>query len=213
MLGSIIDSVGFRSRITSDVEGGAAELAGGGYDLLTLYCLRWQMLDPRFEAHRDRWGMRLSNAARAAIRDHVLLGGGLLAVHTAALCFDDWQEYKSLIGGIWRWGSSRHPPLGEATVGEFVEDHPLTEGLSSFDLIDEVYRNLEFEPDVRPLAMAKSSSDVEWHPILWAREVGKGRVVCDLLGHDARSLEQPVHRAVLERAAMWTGMATAEALS
>ncbi len=41
------------------------------------------------------------------------------------------------------------------------------------------------------------------HPLLWARTVGAGRVVTDLLGHSLESFEHPVHRVVLQRAARW----------
>ena len=53
-------------------------------------------------------------------------GGGLFGFHTACLCFDDWDEWRDILGGVWVWGRSRHPPLGPAAVSKTAEDHPLT---------------------------------------------------------------------------------------
>ena len=39
--------------------------------------------------------------------------------------------------------------------------------------------------------------------MLWARSVGAGRVVTDLLGHDAAAMTQASHREILRRAARW----------
>ena len=38
------------------------------------------------------------------------------------------------------------------------------------------------------------------HPLLWARAVGAGRVVTDLLGHGVESVTHPAHRTILQRA-------------
>jgi type 1 glutamine amidotransferase len=39
--------------------------------------------------------------------------------------------------------------------------------------------------------------------VLWTHRYGAGRVVYDGLGHDAASLEHPVHRRLVQRAALW----------
>jgi type 1 glutamine amidotransferase len=39
--------------------------------------------------------------------------------------------------------------------------------------------------------------------VLWARSVGAGRVVTDLLGHDVAAMDHPSHRELLRRAAHW----------
>ena len=62
--------------------------------------------------------------------------------------------------------------------------------------------------DVQPLAHARNRSTPEggpgpWTPVLWTREWEGARVVFDALGHNARSLDHPVHRALLERAVTW----------
>ncbi|MFM8680364.1 MAG: ThuA domain-containing protein, partial [Alphaproteobacteria bacterium] len=78
---------------------------------------------------------------------------------------------------------------------------PLLAGLPDFELRDEVYGDLELQPGLAPLAHARAAGGA-WHPVLWEREVGRGRVVYDALGHDVASLAHPVHRRIVLRAAL-----------
>src|SRR5207247_2572686 len=127
--------------------------------------------------------------------------GGILALHGASISFDDWPEWRELIGGVWRWDRSSHPPLGIATIAVRDRAHPLVAGIEDFEIVDEIYGFLDYEPDVEPLmTSAHGGTD---HPLLWVREVGSGRVVYDALGHDERSFATPEHREVIRRAALW----------
>jgi NAD(P)-dependent dehydrogenase (short-subunit alcohol dehydrogenase family) len=82
----VLRGQGIESTVTDDIEGGLAELARGGFDLLTIYALRWSMRDEKYAPHRAQWALTLSDAARHAIVAHVHGGGGLLGVHTASIC-------------------------------------------------------------------------------------------------------------------------------
>jgi len=148
--------------------------------------------------------LSLSGNAREAIVAHVRGGGGLLGVHTASICFDDWPEWRSILGGTWVWGHSGHPPPGAVDVHVIEPDHPLVQGIDDFTLSDEVYGDLALEQDVLPLLQATAvGADCGTHPTLWERTVGRGRVVYDALGHDAASIEHPVHARILARCALW----------
>ena len=204
-LARLLALYGIESTITEDIEDGLARLAAGGFELLTIYALRWRMLDnEKYQPHRARWGLSLSQAGRDAITAHVDSGRGLLGIHTAAICFDDWPGWGKLLGGAWRWGRSSHPPLGNATVRIDDAAHPITRALPGFTTIDEVYGGLDLEPDVQPLMHATAGGEAGWQPMLWAREVGRGRVAFDALGHDAAALTHDTHRRILARAALWT---------
>ncbi|MBM3598387.1 MAG: ThuA domain-containing protein [Alphaproteobacteria bacterium] len=214
-LATILDSAGIDSEITTDIEDGCARLPSGGFDLVTVYALRWRMLDnEKYAPHRAQWGFSLSSASRQALTDHVTKGGGLFAVHTAALCFDDWPEWRALAGGVWIWGQSFHPPRGDAAARVTDKPHPITSDVVPFDTVDEVYSNLSLAADVVPLMTARAGNggpDAKDWPILWARQVGRGRAVYDALGHDRVALEQPTHQRILRRAALWAlGRADAE---
>lgn len=201
-LADLLRDAAIESTITQDIEGGLRELAAGGFGLVTVYALRWRMLSgEKYAPHRAAWAFSLPEAGRRVLTGFVEGGGGLLALHTAVICFDDWAGWKALLGGQWRWGRSSHPPRGPIEAAPTAASHPITAGAARFALRDEVYGDLDMLPGIEPLMAADAGAGKQ--PVLWAREVGAGRVVTDLLGHDRAALEQPMHRRILCRAARW----------
>jgi uncharacterized protein len=200
-LGELLAEVGCDVTV-ADLEEGLDRLVEERFDLLAVNALRWRMTADRYAHLRDEWAFSLSGSGRAAIRSHVGRGAGLLAVHTAAICFDDWPEWGQIVGGAWNWDRSSHPPLGEAHVSVMSDAHPIVAGLGDFALVDEVYGFLDEQPDVVPLMTSPHGG--RDHPLLWVREVDGARVVYDALGHDERSYDHPTHRRVLRRAALWS---------
>jgi len=199
-LADILAVDGIVSAITQDIEQGLTDL--GGFDLVTVYALRWRMLvGEKYAPHRDQWAFSLSDAGRQALAGFVERGGGLMALHTAMVCFDDWPDWRRLLGAQWVWGRSAHPPFGPIAATPTAVVHPISEGAIPFALKDEVYGHLDMEPGVEPLMMGDAGAG-SW-PLVWARSVGQGRVFVDLLGHDRASLEQPTHRELIRHGARW----------
>jgi type 1 glutamine amidotransferase len=191
------------SAITDDIEAGLAEAVRTRPDLLTVYALRWTMHgSAKYAQQRAAGGFSLSDSGRAGIRGHLARGGGLLAFHTALVCFDDWPEWRDILGAVWTWNRSSHPPYGPIEVRPQDVDHPIVRDARPFALNDEAYGDLDRVPDLAPLMHARAAGGA-WHPILWPRRVGPGRVVCDALGHDAGAFLQPDHRRIVQRAALW----------
>lgn len=185
--------------LLTDAAAGGAEPFG----LLTVDALRWAMAAPAYAAQRHEHAYRITDAAAAALDRHVRAGGGLLALHTAVICFDGHPHWKALCGAAWAWGTSAHPPLGPAHVRLTADGrrHPVTAGVGDFTVDDEVYGFLDEEDGLTPLlTSAHGGRD---HPVVWAREVGAGRVVTDVLGHGPASLEHPAHRRLLAQAMAW----------
>ena len=204
----IFGDAGIRSETTTDIEAGLARVAQGEFDLVTVHALRWRMLNgEKYSADRAQWGFSLSERGYAALECHVARGGGLLALHTACICFDDWRAWRHLLGGVWVWGQSFHPPRGVVSVSTTGIAHSITIGCAEFQLDhDEVFSDLSLMPDIEPLLMARShdpSAENRSYPALWARQVGRGRVVVDTLGHDRRSFQHPAHRQIVSHAALW----------
>lgn len=202
-LADVLREVGFASDITTDVHAGLASLAEGRYELLTVYALRWPMRDARFDGDRARWGVELTESDRTAIERHLASRHGLLALHTAAICFDDWPRWREIVGAGWVWGRSSHPPHGLLSVRITDDSHPLTRGLQGFDFADEAYSNMDLMPGIEALAMVQAPSQDRAWPALWARELDGARVAYDALGHDSVSLQHPIHRQIVQRAALW----------
>lgn len=193
-LAGVLAEIGIESEITEDIAAALAALPE--VELITVNAFRWRMDGDDFADQRERWRFETPSAARAVLLDHLDRGGGLLCMHTASLCFDDWPEWREVLGGAWRWGRSYHPPIGPAVI-KLADGHPIVDGLPDFEVIDEIYTDLDLLPGVEPLAAAQEQ------PIVWARAVRRGRVAYDALGHDTRSYESPVHRGLIQRAARW----------
>lgn len=204
-LAALLGEAGVQSTVFDNPHEALAALAEHptSWDLVTVNALRWRMETERHAPLRDRWAFTLRDGEMARIEDHVRSGGGLLACHTAAICFDGDARWGACIGASWNWDRSSHPPRGTAHVAvtDAGRSHPLTIGIEGFTTIDEVYGYLDAAPELVPLlTSAHGGTD---HPVLWARTVGNGRVVTDLLGHDAAAVNQPDHREILRRAALW----------
>lgn len=198
-LAALLAPLGIASEIHPDPDTAVAALDGA--DLFTVNALRWRMHGEKYDPYRDEWAFSLSEIARARVTEFVSGGGGLLALHTASICFDDWPGWGELLGGAWVWGTSHHPPPGRFGVQPTTASHPITRGVGAFQIEDEVYSELSLEPEVSPLLVSDPASGAQ--PLLWTREVGRGRVVYDALGHDERAFGHESHRRLLRRAALW----------
>lgn len=181
----------------------AAALLGEGVDALVVNALWWQMLGEAYEPWRATYGYSPPERTRAALASFVIDGGGLLAVHTAPICFDDWPEWGDLVGGAWEWGVSSHPPSNTVT-GVVVGSHPVVDGLPErFTIVDEVYGDMKIDRSVDVLVVAKRHADDDDQPVVWAHGFGAGRVVFDCFGHDAASIRQSDNARLLGQAIDW----------
>lgn len=205
-LARVLEAGGLAPRLSFELDELLGWLRADPQALLVVYALRWSMTQhEKYAPDRERWAMALPQPARAAIAGHVHAGGGLLALHTASICFDDWPEWADVMGGAWQWGRSYHPPLGPVQAYLNIQ-HPLARGLGDFALTDEVYSEQRVLPGVEIYGWAETTGDspaTGRQPVFWTHRYGAGRVVYDGLGHDAASLEHPVHRRLVQRAALW----------
>ena len=191
----------FFERLHDGVDGVDGKSAP--WDLVTVHALRWRMEAERYAAGRDEWSYSIDPNDTAALADYVRNGMGLLALHTAVICFDADPTWHALTGASWNWETSSHPLVDRVVVEPTIatEGHPITAGTESFELLDEVYGFLDEVDGIEPLLTGFHSGRA--HPVLWARSVGAGRVVTDVLGHGVESLSHPTHRAILRRSAAW----------
>jgi type 1 glutamine amidotransferase len=206
-LAALLAEHGIESVVEMDPEAAIRRVAESRPALLTVYALRWTMQQgQKYAPNRERWGFSLSDGARAEVEAHLARGGGILALHTAIICFDDWPGWGNILGGRWVWGRSSHPPYGRVDVRPDEPDHPLLAGLPSFSLDDEAYGNLDLDPALQPL-MRVRAAEGDWQPALWTHTSGTD-VVVDTLGHDAGAFAHPIHRRIVARAARWACGAT-----
>lgn len=201
-----LEAEGHRVTVVDDLTDATGALASGDDDLLVVNALWFSMADDRYSAEvRAEWARPATATWRTAVEDHLTAGRPLLALHTAPICFDDWPRWGEIVGGAWNWQRSMHPPPGPFTV-EVVSDHPVVDGLGSFEVHDERYSFLDVADDVEVLAVARDGDEV--HEIVWVREENGARVVYSALGHDPRSYETPENRVLLRRAIRHLGGAS-----
>lgn len=183
---------------------------GDPIDVLVVDGLWWRMHGDAYETWRD-YGYSPGAATRRSLTDFVASGGGLVAIHTTPICFDDWAEWGDVVGGAWRWGVSSHPPFGPVRA-EVLVDHPVVAGVGpELRLDDEVYGDLAVRDDVEVLATARRTPDDDAQPVIWTHRFGRGRVVFDCFGHDPASIRHPGNARVISQAIEWVDPGRREA--
>lgn len=195
-------------RITARVHTDPADLAGAlaDRDVLVLNWVNWQ----------DPAGM--PEAAKAAIQAFTARGGGVFIHHFAdgachaslpGAAASDWPWYRTLVRRVWEHravapGGSGHDRFRSFEV-KACSDHPLVAGLGTFTVEDELYYRQHGEEAIQALMTARSEDTGADEALVWAYEVGAGRVVQSLLGHSAATYQPEAMRCFARRAVAWCG--------
>jgi type 1 glutamine amidotransferase len=201
VLAEVLGAAGVDSLVVDDLDDAAALLAAGDVDLLTVYAAQGTIDDDSIdEQERAVWARPASPRSRDAIEAFLSAGGGLVALHTAALCFGDWPRWSDWLGGGWHSAAPARRAPSELLVS-VAANHPIVDGVSAFSVVDAHCTDLTHESAVTVLLRAASGAGAQ--PVLWVHEEGAARVVYDALGHDEHSLSVPQHARVLRRSARW----------
>jgi hypothetical protein len=140
----------------------------------------------------------MTPAQEEAIEAFVLQGGALLALHNAGWGYP-WQGgYRRTLGGYYLW----HPPLAHFAVKVLNHDHPVTAGVSDYDIMDEQHWLSPDYTRVTPL-LQSTAEDGRGTISGWAYAYGFGRVVYLPHGHTVESLTHPMVQRLLRNAARW----------
>ena len=149
-----------------------------------------------------------------AQRDFIAMlnkGKGLVVLHHAFCSYDFWPEYVKIVGGRYHhypWmkdGAVQKPSTysHDTNMPIHVEDknHPITKGLTDFEIIDEAYGGTEILPSVHPVL--STPSPVSGPLVCWTNTYGPSRIVALTLGHDKQSWENPAFIKTLSRSIVW----------
>jgi hypothetical protein len=184
-LAGIVRDLGHEVEVSEFVGDRVAYL--GGWDLVVVNAAAGPQAD--------------TTAAADGLQAALDIGVGVLAVHVGACTLLGLPAWESVTGAAWVSGQSMHPKTGPARIRTYPGRHPICAPVADFDIIDERYSYLRTAPDVVPLAAHEHGGEI--HPLLWARVLGRSRVVTDALGHDERSYDSAAHRELISRAARW----------
>ena len=139
-------------------------------------------------------------------------GVGLVALHHSIGAFQQWPEYRNIIGGKFYLNEMQEDGLvrhksgyqHHAVLGVHVENskHPIARGMCDFVIRDEVYSKQIFEQDNHILLTTDHhASD---RPVCWVRKYDNARVCYIQLGHGRHAHASPDYRYLVARAIRWS---------
>jgi putative membrane-bound dehydrogenase-like protein len=149
---------------------------------------------------REPW----TAAQKQRIEAFVEKGGGVVLVHDA-IAASGWVQ-----GNVQGWEGQ--VPLFFTPPGN---RHPVTEGISNFDVRDEMLYGFELPQTTNVLATTWTPNKKHLKgtepqpyiygvsPMVWTAERGKGRVVFFVPGQSKETLEHPAIRTMLRRSLAW----------
>jgi len=139
-------------------------------------------------------------------------GKGFIGVHSAAITFADWPEYREMIGGFY----DEHPWV--TFDAPIVVEDPNFPGMQQwpkeFVLRDEIYQMSDWSrQNVRVLMKLDASKidlknqhvhrkDLDF-AVTWAKMYGKGRVYYSTLGHVEQNWDDPRLQQMYVGAIKW----------
>lgn len=155
------------------------------------------------------------------LRAAVERGTGLAGWHGGiADSYRDNSDYLQLIGGQFASHPGKHPDerTGEQSdnyVPHTIEmtalavDHPITQGISDFELVTEQYWVLH--DDYNDVLATTTQAVRPWDPwkrpitspAIWTRLWGEGRVFVSTPGHRVEILQDENVRTIIERGMLW----------
>jgi uncharacterized protein len=165
------------------------------YDVLVFYHM-WQQIT-------EKEAKELSGCIKE--------GKPLVVLHHSICAFDDWPEYISIIGGKYfhkptKVNGVEYPACTykhdlKFTVKVINPKHPVTKGLSDFEVLDETYSGYYVVPEALPLLTTQEPSST---PVIgWTKKYGRAQVVTLQSGHDANTFGNAGFRKLLRQSILW----------
>lgn len=145
----------------------------------------------------------ISDQAKENLLNYVKNGKGFVVAHLASASFKEWQEFKNLCGRAWVMGTSGHGPRSVFKARIKNSSHPITHGMSDFEVDDELYAKLQGNAPINVLVEADSDWSKKTEPLVFTLEYGKGRVFHHTFGHDAKAINTPSVKLLVQRGCEW----------
>jgi len=163
------------------------------YDVAVFYNMHKQ--GPSDE-NRPGWMGR----PRQALESWLATGKGTVMLHHAILAFPNWEPWVKMVGVD---AGSFEQFLHDETMRISVEDanHPITQGISDWEMIDETY--LMAEPDAESHLLLTTDHPENMKSIGWTRQYNDTRVFCFQSGHDNQTWVDENFQTVLTRGIQW----------
>mgnify|MGYP000359716456 CR=1 FL=1 len=133
-------------------------------------------------------------------------GKPMIFLHHALVSYQDWPEFIQIIGGKYNSSDSTSGiSVYEHDVNIPVKivdrSHPITAGLSDFEIYDETYGNCVILDSVHPLISTDLAESMPY--LAWINEYEKSKVVYIQSGHGPSAYSNLSYRKLLEQAIEW----------
>jgi len=153
----------------------------------------------------------ISPAQQEAYISLLKKGTSMIFLHHSLVSYQNWPEFIKILGGQYH----THPVVvnGDTLNTSYEHDvnipvkvenrkHPVTRGISDFDIVDEVYGGVEILPQVKPLL--STSHPKSMHYLAWINHYGNSDVVYIQLGHGPSGYSNPNYRKLVQQAIEWS---------
>lgn len=138
-------------------------------------------------------------------------GASMIFLHHSLVSYQNWPEFIRIVGGQYH----THPVVvkGDTLRANYehdvnipvkVEDnrHPVTRGISNFEIFDEVYGDVEILPQVKPLLSTTHPKSMRY--LAWVNHYGNSDVLYIQPGHGPSGYSNPDFRKLLQQAIEWS---------
>lgn len=159
------------------------------YDVLLFYNMPLDIADD---------GTGDASKAKPVLEQLGTSGQGIFLLHHALVAYKDWSFWSDLVGIRDRHIDYFHDEVVSVRVVD--PDHPITQGMAGWQMVDETYVMADPEESV-PLLQVEHPRSMK--TIAWTRHFRDSRVFCFQSGHDNQTYVDPNFRRVVLRGIQW----------
>jgi len=158
------------------------------------------------------FNQKITDEAKADFVARLKDGKGLVVLHHAIAAYPAWPEYWNIIGAHYYLAATNIHGVAKARSAwkEGMDfrihlpnpNHPVTRGVSDFDIHDETYKWFDVARECQPLL---TTAEPESNGVIaWAKTYKGTRVVYMQSGHGHSAYENPNYQQLLRQAIRWT---------
>ena len=151
------------------------------------------------QATPEATGSRQDRQTRAALEQLGASEQGIFILHHGLLAYPQWQLWADLVGIADRSFDVHMDHQLKIQVAD--PQHPITRGLSGWEMQDETY--VMAEPDSSNEVLLSTDDAKSMRSIAWTRRYKRARVFCFQSGHDHHAYGNPNFRLLISRGIQW----------
>jgi type 1 glutamine amidotransferase len=138
-------------------------------------------------------------------------GASMIFLHHSLVGYQHWPEFIKIVGGQYHTdavvvnGDTLHASYEhDVKIPVKVEDknHPVTQGIGDFEIVDEVYGGVEILPQVKPLLSTTHPKSMRY--LAWINHYGNSDVIYIQPGHGPSGYSNPNYRKLIRQAIEWS---------